>query len=87
MTDQRKHMNPDHLDKLLFLRYNKNLWNVVTVQDATNTNQTLTTSSTTSESKDQEVTSNETKVQEVAPNDLDNEVEDAQEEEEEDTYY
>jgi hypothetical protein len=28
LTDQRKHMNPDNLNALLFLKYNKSLWNV-----------------------------------------------------------
>ena len=32
MTDQRKHMSPDNLDTLSFLKYNKCRWGVHTVQ-------------------------------------------------------
>ncbi len=32
MTDQRKHMNPDNLDILLFLKYNRDRWNLLAVQ-------------------------------------------------------
>ena len=31
-TNQRKSMNPDNLDTLLFLKYNKCRWNINTVQ-------------------------------------------------------
>jgi hypothetical protein len=32
MTDQRKSMNPDNFDTLLFLKYSKCRWNINTVQ-------------------------------------------------------
>ena len=33
MTDQRKHMMPYRLEGLLFLNFNKFLWNASTIQD------------------------------------------------------
>ena len=33
MSDSRKHMDPEHLDQLLFLKYNKSLWTVATIQE------------------------------------------------------
>ncbi len=36
MTDNRKHMTSDHMNMLLFLRYQQNLWSVNTVQQMLN---------------------------------------------------
>ena len=33
MSDSRKHMDLQHLDQLLFLKYNKSLWTVATIQE------------------------------------------------------
>ncbi len=33
MTDHRKHMNPYHLEVVLFLNYNKSLWNASSIQE------------------------------------------------------
>ena len=36
MRPHRKHMSPFHLDMMIFLRCNKDLWNEVTVEDRLN---------------------------------------------------
>ena len=33
MTDQRKHMTPYHLEMMLFLRFNSDLWNIAILDD------------------------------------------------------
>ena len=33
MRDHRKHMSPYHMELLLFLKFNRNLWGIPTIDD------------------------------------------------------